>query len=112
MSAFFAVILTAIKWLGATAFTGAGGVAVGAALTTGVMVVIARIGVSLVTFGVIYLTTSAMTTYLISQLASSIWIDMLAATGMTTGINIILSTLQGIIAIRVMKVGFNAVAVS
>jgi hypothetical protein len=103
---FIAPILAALRWMGMTAFTGLGGATVGGALFIGFTVVLARVGVAFVIFTVIFTATTAMTDFAVSQMDSGIWVDMLASTGMFTGINIMLSTMQSIIAIRVAKIGF------
>lgn len=105
LAPFIAPILAALRWLGTNAFTGAVGVSVGAAFTAGFITFIARSGVSIIVFGVIYTATQAMMTFALSQSIDPQILSILQQTGMATGINIILSTLQGIIAIRVIKIG-------
>lgn len=107
MGAFIAPILAALRWMGLTAFTGLGGVSLGTAVAAGFMVFVARLGISLITFGIIYTTTSAMMSFALTQFGASAYINMLEASGMTTGINIILSTLMSIISIRITKVGLK-----
>lgn len=107
LAAFFEVILTAIRWLGATAFTGATGAAIGTAFMSGVLVLVARMGVSLVTFGIIYAATSQIMAYGLAGIVGDQVAGLMAITGLATGINILLSTLQAIIAIRVLKIGFQ-----
>ena len=110
LSKFFGAILSGLAWLGTKAFTGATGAAVGQAFTAGLFVFLARVGVSVISFTVIYAATSAMTSFVVSELGSSPALEMMQVTGVITGINILLSTLQAIISIRVMKIGFAKVA--
>lgn len=106
LSSFFSVILRALAWMGSKAFTGATGAAMGQAFTAGLMVFVARLGVSVVSFTVIYAATSAMTMLVVNNIGASPALALMQETGVITGINILLSTLQAIISIRVMKVGF------
>lgn len=108
LAPFITPILAALRWLGATAFTGAAGAGIGAALVAGVPVFLARAGVSVIVFGVIYTATQAMMTYALSQSIDAQALQIMQATGLTTGINIMLSTLQAIISIRVIKLGLRA----
>lgn len=109
MGAFFAPLLAALRWIGLTAFTGAGGAAVGTAVASGVAVFVTRLGVGLVTFTVIYSATSAMIAYAVSELGQSPALALMQQTGVITGINIVLSSMQAVLAIRVAKVGFAKV---
>jgi len=106
MGAFIAPILAALRWMGLNAFTGLTGVGIGTAIASGFMVFVARLGISLITFTIIYTTTTLMVSFVVSQLSSGYWVSMLQATGVMTGINIMLSTMQSIISIRITKIGF------
>lgn len=102
----FQPIVNAILWLGRTAFTGGAGKAAGAALMSGAAVLLARASIALVTFGIIATATGQILDYALAQSLPPELVSLMAATGISTGLNIMISTMQGIIAIRVLKVGF------
>ena len=110
LAPFIAPILQALRWLGVTAFTGLTAATVGSALASGFFVFLARAGISVIVFTAIYAATQAMMTYALSQSIDPQILSILEQTGMTTGINILLSTLQSIIAIRIIKVSFALLA--
>lgn len=106
LAPFITPILAALRWLGMTAFTGATGVAIGAAFTSGLLTFLARAGISVIVFTIIYTATQAMMAFALSQSIDPQILSIMSATGITTGINIMLSTLQSIISIRVIKISF------
>lgn len=111
LAPFIAPILAGLRWLGVHAFTGATGVAIGAALTSGFVTFLARAGVSVIVFTIIYTATQAMMNFALAQSIDPQILSVMSATGMTTGINIMLSTLQSIISIRIIKVSLVKVGV-
>lgn len=109
LAPFIAPILAALRWLGVTAFTGLTGAAVGTAFASGFVVFLTRAGVSVIVFTIIYNATQAMMNFALSQTIDPQILSIMSATGMTTGINIMLSTLQSIISIRVIKLSLAKV---
>lgn len=109
LAPFIAPILVALRWLGATAFTGLAAVSIGSALASGFLVFIARAGISIIVFTIILAATTAMMSFALAQSIDPQVLSILEQSGMTTGINIMLSTLQSIIAIRVIKVSLALV---
>lgn len=107
LAPFIAPILAALRWLGMTAFTGLTGATVGTALMSGFVIFLARAGISIIVFTVIATATGLLLDFALSQSIEPQILSVMQATGITVGINIILSTLQSIIAIRVVKIGFK-----
>jgi len=107
LAPFITPILAALRWLGLHAFTGLTGAAIGAAFMSGFLTFIARAGISLITFGIIYVATQEMMAFALGQSIDPQIMSIMQATGLTVGINIMLSTLQAIIAIRIIKVSFR-----
>lgn len=108
LAPFITPILAALRWLGTAAFTGMAGATVGGALLSGFVIFLARAGISVVVFTAIATATGLLLNYALAQSINPQILSVMQATGMTVGINIVLSTLQSIIAIRVIKVGFRA----
>lgn len=104
LAPFFAPILAALRWLATTAFTGLFAQAAGVAILSGFVVFLARAGVSVIVFTIIMAATTAMMSFALAQGIDAQVLSILQQTGMTVGINIMLSTLQAIIAIRVIKI--------
>lgn len=107
LAPFIDAIIAALTWLGTKAFTGATGVALGSAVGIGISNLLARIGIGLVSFGVIYTLTSTLLGYVTAGIDPNL-ANLLAYTGLATGINLVLSSMMGVLSIRVLKVGFLA----
>jgi len=71
------------------------------------VVFLARAGISIIVFTAIATATGLLLNFALAQSINPQILSVMQATGMTVGINIVLSTLQSIIAIRVIKIGFK-----
>lgn len=105
LAPFIRPILAGLFWLGRNAFTGATGVAVGTAIGIGLTRLLARMGVGIISYGIIYAVTAPLMAMVYSGADPDV-AQLLGYTGMATAINIILSGIQGVLAIRVIKLGF------